>query len=505
MTRVCYRRLFALVALVSLAGGAAISAQQDTPQGLASEMRALADRTAAEWRALAARVEALAGGVEPGTLQAALTGAPAGTTVYLRPGRQYVGAVRVPDGIRLTSSGPATTRAERGELVVTGSQSIVLGSNTRLDHIVTSGNATEHVSCGVIDGQTTREQQPVNVLIDHNIIDGAAGGRRGIGLHCRQGIVEDNEVINFALVGQDTQAIFGSNGEGPFVIRRNLLEAAGENIMFGGDDPRIPLLVPADILIEDNTLEKDLAWRAWPTQPTVKNLIELKNAIRVTMRRNRARYSWGSQGGYAVMLTVQSQNGRNPATAVADVLIEHNEFLHLGGGVNLIGWPQVNCATPGSETCVGQQTRGITIRNNRFLIQRATYGGQGWCLQLGREPREVTYDLTTCETDGNQILYMEGAPVLVFRMVGNLFPRSGAYGFSLNGNHRGAGIATHLPGAVITGSAFGRVLATSTTPSTGLIPSNVPDNLHMETSAMLPLVVDGYGTGVLEPYGRRVQ
>lgn len=456
---------------------------QDTPAALANELRALA-----------ARLEALTGGVEPSALQAALNAAPAGTTVYLRPGAQYP-AVRVPGGIRVTSSGPATTRAERAVFLLTGSQSIVLGSNTRIDHIVTTGTATEHISCGVIDGQTTREQQPNNVLIDHNIIDGAAGGRRGVGLHCRNGIVEDNEIVNFALVGQDTQCVFGSNGEGPFIIRRNRLRCAGENIMFGGDDPRIPGLVPADILIEDNTLDKDLAWRG--TSITAKNLFELKAARRVTVRRNDFGFVWqGSQSGFAFQFTVQSQNGQNPNVIVEDVLVEHNTIHDVGCGVNLIGYAQINASL---------QSRGFTFRNNWWRIDGVTYGCHGIYMQLGREPREITIEnetiqmvgasATNPDAKGNQIVSMTGNPILAFRFVGNLVPRSGLYGFSGNGAHRGDNIATYLPGATISGNALGSFPRVS----------NLPGNLHMTTTAMAPLVVDGFGTGLVEAYGRRRQ
>jgi hypothetical protein len=475
------RTLAALVIALGIVG-----APQDTPASLAEALRALAAR-------LEALTSAPAGCVAAGRLQAALSAAAPGSAVAACPGVRHVGGLRVPDGVRLTSSGPGLTRAERAEIVLTASQSIVLGSNTRLDHIVTTGNATEHISCGVIDGQTTREQQPTNVQIDHNIIDGAAGGRRGIGAHCRNGVIEDNEIINFALVGQDTQCIFGSNGEGPIIIRRNLLRCAGENIMFGGDDPRIPGLVPSDILIEDNRLTKDLAWRGTPI--TAKNLFELKAARRVIVRRNDFGFTWqGSQAGFAFQFTVQSQGGGNPNVIVEEVLIEHNVIHDVGCGVNIIGYAQINASL---------QSRAFTFRNNWWQIDGVTYGCHGIYMQLGREPREITIEnetiqmvgasATNPDAKGNQIVSMTGNPIHAFRFVGNLVPRSGLYGFSGNGAHRGDNLATYLPGATISGNALGSFPRVS----------NLPGNLHMSTTAMAPLVVDGYGTGAVEAYGRR--
>src|SRR5690606_35569096 len=44
-------------------------------------------------------------------------------------------------------------------------------------------------------------------------------------------------------------------------IINNHLEAAGENILFGGADPKIPDLVPSNIEIRNNHFYKNPAWR----------------------------------------------------------------------------------------------------------------------------------------------------------------------------------------------------------------------------------------------------
>ena len=64
--------------------------------------------------------------------------------------------------------------------------------------------------------------------------------------------------------GLDTQAICGWNGPGPYTITNNYLEAAGENILFGGADPSIPNLVPSNITVTGNYLTKQLAWESEP-------------------------------------------------------------------------------------------------------------------------------------------------------------------------------------------------------------------------------------------------
>src|SRR3989442_422817 len=96
-------------------------------------------------------------------------------------------------------------------------------------------------------------------------------------------------IAEIKAVGQDSQAIAGWNGPGPYAITNNYLEGAGENVIFGGADPTIPNLVPGDITIAGNAIAKRPAWRSenW----TVKNLLELKNARRVSIHDNTVDYN----------------------------------------------------------------------------------------------------------------------------------------------------------------------------------------------------------------------
>ena len=88
-----------------------------------------------------------------------------------------------------------------------------------------------------------------------------AGARRGIAMNSRHTAVIDSYLSDFKEVGADSQAIAGWNGAGPFRIANNYLEAAGENVMFGGADPTIRDLVPADIEIRRNHFAKPLRWK----------------------------------------------------------------------------------------------------------------------------------------------------------------------------------------------------------------------------------------------------
>src|SRR3954463_6547900 len=140
--------------------------------------------------------------------------------------------------------------------------------------------------------QTISAQVPHDLVLDRIFVhgDAAKGRRRGISLNSAATTVTRSYVSDIKAVGRDAQAICGWNGPGPFTISDNYLEASSENIMFGGSDPGITNLVPADITITANTIAKPLAWKQERWE--IKNLLELKNARRVVIRDNVLEYNW---------------------------------------------------------------------------------------------------------------------------------------------------------------------------------------------------------------------
>lgn len=141
---------------------------------------------------------------------------------------------------------------------------------------------------------------PADIVLDRCWIHGNPTGnaRRGVSLNGIRLAVIDSYVSDFHEVGADAQAIAGWSGPGPFKIVDNYLEGSGENVLFGGADPRINGVVPSDIEIRDNHFFKPLSWRVGdPTYGgihwTVKNLFELKNARRVLVEDNVLENSWG--------------------------------------------------------------------------------------------------------------------------------------------------------------------------------------------------------------------
>ena len=88
--------------------------------------------------------------------------------------------------------------------------------------------------------QTSLSQVPYDIEIDRVYVHGDPlyGQKRGIALNGRKITIRNSYVSDIKAVGSDTQAIGGWNGPGPFTIENNYLEAAGENFILGGSDPR---------------------------------------------------------------------------------------------------------------------------------------------------------------------------------------------------------------------------------------------------------------------------
>jgi hypothetical protein len=185
---------------------------------------------------------------------------------------------------------------------------------------------------------TSPDTEPHDIVIDRSFVHGNDDGnfRRGVLMNGRRLAVVDSYVANFHDANGDSQAIAGWNGPGPFKIVGNYLEAAGENIMFGGADPAIPDLVPSDIEIRGNLSTKRLAWR--DARVPVKNAFELKAARRVLVDGNTFEHVWRSgQDGTAILLKSANQNGRCTGCVTEYVTFRNNIVRGAANGLSVNG------------------------------------------------------------------------------------------------------------------------------------------------------------------------
>lgn len=306
---------------------------------------------------------------------------------------------------------------------------------------------------------------PADIVVDRCYLhaDPAAGGRRGVALNGMRMAVIDSHLSGFKEVGADSQAIMGWNGPGPFKIVNNYLEGAGENVMFGGDDPRIAGLVPGDIEIRGNDFSKPLAWRRHDpsyagTPWTVKNLLELKNARRVLVEGNVFERNWAqTQHGLAIVFTPRNQHGRAPWSTVEDVTFRHNIIRMSTGGFFILGWDNLRSS---------RQLRRVLIQGNLFVdigaFTETALPDEGVLFLISDGPTDVVIDSNTA--------FHEGAPIRATDQIAGRWPARG-FVFSNNllvrpggpaGDGSGAdgdpgtSLGAYFPGAPFTGNVLAR-------------------------------------------------
>jgi hypothetical protein len=210
---------------------------------------------------------------------------------------------------------------------------------------------------------------------------------------------------NFTVLALIPMLSGGQTGRVLLRFLNNYLEAAGENILFGGAPPSIPGLVPSDIEIRNNHFFKPFSWRVghpdykgkhW----TIKNLFELKTGKRVLIDGNIFENVWADlpigQSGYAVLFTVRTEGGGSPQADVSDITFTNNIIRKAGAGISISGRDN-----PGSN-----QSQRMYFANNLFYeIDGDLYGdgnivgpNDGTFLKIG-EPSDVIFDHNTISSD----------------------------------------------------------------------------------------------------------
>jgi hypothetical protein len=303
------------------------------------------------------------------------------------------------------------------------------------------------------DDETQRaySEVPDDIVLDRVLIlgDPARGLKRGIALNSGNTTIRNSYIADVKRAGQETQAIAGWNGPGPYVLENNYLEAAGICVLFGGAEPAIGGLVPTDITVRRNVMTRPIEWRDQPW--TVKNLFELKNARHVLVEGNLFENNWlQAQVGFAILFTVRASGPRADWSTVEDVTFQNNLVRHVAAGINIHGYDDGERA---------QQSHNLVIRNNLFYDVDRRWGGNGTFLMIGNEPADVTVEHNTVIQSGNLITAHGGSqserrPIRGFRFVNNIGMHN-EYG--VFGDGEGVGneaIPVYFPGGEFAGNVI---------------------------------------------------
>lgn len=312
-----------------------------------------------------------------GSLQAAVDAAQSGEVIELEAGARFEGQLVLPPKpgfVTLRSSGELPLRRITADDAPTLA---TLASGVGAPAIIGHGAQQWALQSLRVEpnsggfGEVISLQDAANILLDRILLEVPedAQQKRGI-LGNGQGIyLLRSHLAGIWREGQDSQAFNAYDGAGPYEIRDNYLEAASENVMFGGADSTAPERVPADILIEGNHFTKALRWQTPGVQWVVKNLLELKSAKRVRVRGNTFEQCWAAgQDGTAIMLTPVNQLQGAPWSGIEDAIFSENTFRDVDRGFTIVGYGYEYKDFPGQGGPT-RQTTGIVIRDNSITVR----------------------------------------------------------------------------------------------------------------------------------------
>ena len=408
-----------------------------------------------------------------GDFQAALNNAQPGDIISLQAGATFSGNFTLPNKagfnwIVIRTSAPDSSLPPQGTRItpaystvmpkiVSPNTSSAISTNAATSlyrflgvEITTTYSSTAATLYNLINleaagGQTSLSQAPNNIIFDRCYIHGTASGnvRRGIALNSARTAIVDSYLSDFHEIGADSQAIAGWNGPGPFKIVNNHLEAAAENVLFGGADPSIANLVPSDIEIRDNHFFKPLSWKVGDPSYggihwEVKNILELKNAQRLLIQANIFEYKWpDAQNGFSVLFTVRNQDGSAPWSVVQDVTFKNNLVRHVAAAINILGWDDLHPS---------QQAQRLLIENNLFDDVGNSWSF-GRLFQILNGAANITIDHNTAFQTENVVM-ADGSADSGFVFTNNIAPHN-AYGVTGTGTGSGTNtLNTYFPGYV---------------------------------------------------------
>lgn len=428
-----------------------------------------------------------------GNLQSALNAAQPGDHIIVEAGATFVGKFVLPvknGTATITIESSRVSELPEGVRVGPGQAGLMahLRSNTNGEPVIVAALgaanyrligldiATLSESVVVYDlvrfgegrfEQTTLAQVPRNIVLDRSYVHGWPNQdvQRGVTLNGANCDVTNSYISEIHGVGFDTQAIGGWNGPGPYQIINNYLEAAGENIMFGGADPGIFGLVPSDILIQRNSVFKPLSWKVGdPSYAgkhwTVKNLLELKNAKNVTIDGNMFENCWSdAQYGDAVLFTVRNQDGTAPWSILENITFTNNTVKNATRGIQTLG---IDYSHP------SQQASRLRVANNLFIDV------SDWGLTLNGF-RDMTIEHNTHFQKSNVIVFT-GQQSLGLAYRNNLTARDpNSYGVFGDGLGEGlVGLTAYAPECDFAGNIVAAALS-SMYPAGNFYPASLGD------------------------------
>jgi hypothetical protein len=417
-----------------------------------------------------------------GDFQAALNDAKAGDAITLEAGATFTGNFTLhnktgSDWITIRTSAPDSILPPAGTRITPALSNVMpkLVTASTNEPVLRADAGAHHyrfigIELGVADGvaaynlielgnglETSVDQLPHHIVIDRCYLHGTQtkDAVRGVALNSAWSAIIDSYLSDFHATSVDSQAIGAWGGPGPFKIVNNFLSGAGENVLFGGADPRIAGLVPSDIEFRRNHVFKPFSWKVGDPayagiRWTVKNSFELKNAQRVLVENNTFEGNWTqAQTGFAIVFTPRNQDGRAPWSVVQDVTFAANVIIRSDHGINISGRDNNFPSRP---------TARILMRDNLLYL----VGGR--MLQVLDGTSDVTFEHNTADHTGETTVNADAAAHTRFTFRNNIVSY-GTYGIFGSGAASGnATLKAYFPGAIVERNVFAGANATAAAP-----------------------------------------
>lgn len=370
-----------------------------------------------------------------GNINSALEMAQSGDIVELQAGAVYPGTISLPnkpltDFVTIRSSAIANLPENKRVSPAQRAQMATITGGMLGRAAVTTEKGAHHyrfvgiefASSGsmfnygliVLGNGETAANLPHHIEIDRSYITSKRSTgkvRRGIALNSADTAITNSYIEGFGYASEETQGICGWTGTRNIKIINNYIEGGAENIMFGGADPASSDLIPADIEVRGNELNKPEAWKEGVT---VKTLFELKNSKRVQFIGNYLRNNWV---GSAFRITVRNQDGKATFSTIEDTVIKDNIVDGAGDGINILGK---------DDMFPSQTLKNLTIENNLFLNVGNGFEGKGYFIQVA-DGENITIANNTAFSSGSSIVFYGVQPkAFVFR---DNIVNHGDYGF----------------------------------------------------------------------------
>lgn len=432
------------------------------------------------------------------SIQAQVNAANCGDVITLEAGRIYVENITLPvkpctDTSYITIQSSRASELPEGKRVTPAQAPLLawLQSNVNAEPVIKTAPGAHHyrfigirastVNEGVFvydlvrlgegkPNQTALAQAPHHISIDRSYLHGwpTQDVLRGVAANAAHWEVTNSYISDIHWIGAEAQAIGSWNGPGPSKIINSYLEAAGENVMFGGADSGSAELMPAGLEMRLNHLFKPLSWKVGhPTYAgkhwTVKNIAEWKAMAGAVIEANVFENNWtDAQDGSGILFTVRNQECTAPWSTVTRVTFKNNIVKGVSGAaLNLLGidneaTPEYRAANPGKCSNIpadqlklgSTRGTGVTVENNLFIDIGGAF------VQLNGF-YNVTVNRNTSLQRGN-LMTLYGEPSNGFKFTSNL-TIDHDYGIFGDGGTGGvAALNKYTPGWAMTGNVIAK-------------------------------------------------